>query len=323
MDAGSSGLNWPQVIGSAALPCVVLGIVYWFVWYREQAKEKRRERPPQEEKILRRAGYFALCRIEDLNGRLMFALMEALGAGAVFGGTVGSLWPAAAGLALGRFTFAQLYDARRSDVFLVGVLFALVALLFAIHGLQGVWKLMAELRNRRFGLRGEQAVAEKLATGQLAAAGYVVFHDIPAERAGKNFNLDHVVVGPGGVFVLETKARPRRKPKWQQKEGVAIFDGVEIRFPWCYDRKAVSQVNGNVAWLRDLLEGYAPKDLLIHPVIVVPGWKVEPTGNHLVKVMDADYLVDRYLIPFRRTYGPEQLRAVVSRLDEACRTLEF
>ncbi len=74
MDPAQSGLSWLQVMGSPVAPALIIGIIYAFVWYREQAKQKRRERPPQEEKILRPAGYFALCRVEELNEKLMLAL---------------------------------------------------------------------------------------------------------------------------------------------------------------------------------------------------------------------------------------------------------
>lgn len=79
MDPAPSGLSLPQLVGSLAGPALVFGTIYALFRYRELLKEKRRERPPQEEKILRPAGYFALCRIEELNEKLMFALLEALG----------------------------------------------------------------------------------------------------------------------------------------------------------------------------------------------------------------------------------------------------
>ena len=51
------------------------------------------------------------------------------------------------------------------------------------------------------GAEGETRTAEFLAS--LEPAGFVVLHDrlMPASRA----NIDHVVVGPTGVFVIETR----------------------------------------------------------------------------------------------------------------------
>jgi hypothetical protein len=172
-------------------------------------------------------------------------------------------------------------------------------------------------------MRGEQAVAEKLADGGLAAAGYQVFNDVPAQKGKKKWNVDHVVVGPGGVFVLETKARPMRTAKWKQEENEVVFDGRVLTFPWCYDKRAAIQVEYNVQWVRKFLGVYAPKDVLIHPVIVVPGWFVpHPRENYRVKVMNALYLVE-FLKGARKVYSQEELVTVVQRLDDACRSLEF
>ena len=52
-----------------------------------------------------------------------------------------------------------------------------------------ILKLATDVRNWRFGLRGEQAVAEKLADRTLAAAGYSAFHDVPGTGG---WNIDHV-----------------------------------------------------------------------------------------------------------------------------------
>jgi hypothetical protein len=61
---------------------------------------------------------------------------------------------------------------------------------------------------------------------------------------------------------------------------------------------------------------------LVQPVIVVPGWWVEPSGNYPVKVMNAGYLVG-YLVGAKRVWAAEQLEAVKGRLEERCRDLEF
>jgi hypothetical protein len=147
----------------------------------------------------------------------------------------------------------------------------------------------------------------------------VAFHDVPGD--GK-WNIDHVVVGPGGVFVLETKARPRRKARREQEENVVLFDGRVLEFPWCYDAEAAGQVEQGEKWVRKFLAAFPPKDIPVQPVIVVPGWYVRDPGNFHVKAMNATYLVN-YLKGEKRLFTPEQLGPVIQRLDERCRTVEF
>lgn len=61
--------------------------------------------------------------------------------------------------------------------------------------------LLTLIRRKRLGWEGELATGEQL--NRLYAQGYDVFHDID----GGGFNIDHVAVGPAGVFAIETKAR--------------------------------------------------------------------------------------------------------------------
>ena len=56
------------------------------------------------------------------------------------------------------------------------------------------------------GARSEEAVGETLAA--LTGEGYAVLHDIPQEFAG---NIDHLVSGPSGVYMIETKHRRYQK----------------------------------------------------------------------------------------------------------------
>jgi len=74
--------------------------------------------------------------------------------------------------------------------------------------------------------------------------------------------------------------------------------------------------------VREFLAGFGPKDLVVQPVIVVPGWYVESKGNYPVKAMNAKYLVG-YLKGAKRVFSAEQLEATIRRLDERCRVVEF
>jgi hypothetical protein len=94
------------------------------------------------------------------------------------------------------------------------------------------------------GLLGEQAVAEQLQP--LFADGYRIFHDVPGD--GK-WNIDHVVVGPAGVFAIETKYRTKQPGKASERDHEAIFDGNKIQFPSGYDAEAPEQARRNARWL--------------------------------------------------------------------------
>jgi hypothetical protein len=68
------------------------------------------------------------------------------------------------------------------------------------------------IENWQTGALGEQATAKRLAL--LEHEGWIVLHDL---RHGER-NVDHVVVGPGGVFLLDTK----------RLDGVVTVDGSTV-----------------------------------------------------------------------------------------------
>lgn len=72
-------------------------------------------------------------------------------------------------------------------------------LITAYSGFQ-IFRLRPRLRRLRQGERGERRVAEIL--DRIRGKGFVAYHDLQE----KGFNIDHVVVGPTGIYAIETKA---------------------------------------------------------------------------------------------------------------------
>lgn len=136
-------------------------------------------------------------------------------------------------------------------------------------------KILPVVRKLRQGADGERAVGQYLEG--LREQGYKVFHDIVAD----GFNLDHVAIGPGGVFTIETKtwSKPVRG------ESVIHFNGSEIKvLEGPADRRPVIQAKAQAAWLKALLEestGVAPE---VRPVVVFPGWYIKDSASARAKI---------------------------------------
>lgn len=78
-----------------------------------------------------------------------------------------------------------------------------VAVLVAVALLKVVGERQLELALRwRRGWAAEKSVGEEL--NRLRRDGFVVMHDIPQRGEG---NIDHIVSGPTGAYLIETKAR--------------------------------------------------------------------------------------------------------------------
>ncbi len=121
----------------------------------------------------------------------------------------------------------------------------------------------------RQGRDGERIVGQQLEG--LRTTGCVIFHDI----LGKDFNIDHVVVSLQGIFTIETKTWSKRNPQEEIR-----FDGhsliVNGHRP---DRDSIIQSIAEANWLRRKLKESTGKEFQVNPVIVFPGWFVDPVSS--------------------------------------------
>ena len=318
--SGDIGINWNQVLGVMIGVGLTTSIFIVYAWIRRRRKIARNERPPQPTKILRPPGYSLHCQLDDLSEKFFFAVMQSLLAGSTFGMISIGFYPLIEGLVLQRFNYTQISAQPRFYLVYASLLMAMSTSAWLIASIVKSVQYHGKIQNYQFGLRGEQAVAEVLADASVTSAGYVAFHDVPGDGP---WNIDHVVIGPAGIFVLETKTRPRRTSIREQPEQEVWFDGKKLQFPWCYDCDAVDQVERNADWVRKFVAGFAPENLIVQPVVVVPGWYVKTNGNWPVKVMNAKYLAKNLSGFNKRKFTTAELMPLIRRFDERCRDLEF
>jgi len=129
-----------------------------------------------------------------------------------------------------------------------------------------VRRTMPVLRRLRLARDGERSVGQGLE--HLRAAGYSVYHDI----VGDDFNVDHILIGPAGIFTIETKTRskPPSERATISVDGDAIL--VEGRVPL---RDPVPQARAQAAWIADVLKKSTSQDFPVSSVVVFPGWWIE------------------------------------------------
>jgi hypothetical protein len=145
------------------------------------------------------------------------------------------------------------------------VLFSLVAIAMVAYAAYRLIRARPELRALLQAHEGEKVVGQFLE--RLRADGFQVFHDV----VGAGFNVDHVLVGPPGVFTVETKTWS--KP--EKGDARIEFDGHNIRAgSHSPDRDPVSQAKAQAAWLKALLSESSGRSAEVRPVIVFPGWFV-------------------------------------------------
>ena len=136
-------------------------------------------------------------------------------------------------------------------------------------------------RRLRKAIRAEQATAQELAAS--LAGDNRLIHDV---QAGE-FNIDHVVVTPAGVFAVETKSR--LKPPAGNGPPKVRYDGKALDFGAWKETKPVVQAERQARWLAKYLREATGETFPVTPVLALPGWYVEraaPITSNMVQVIN-------------------------------------
>ena len=160
----------------------------------------------------------------------------------------------------------------------------------------------AERLNRRAELF-EQGAEDEAATAKVLASlppGWAALHDVrwPGRRLA---NVDHVIVGPGGVFVIDSK-------NWT---GRIIVDGGRLRQNGYSREKTVAAAADAALAIAELISPYAD---YVHPVLCIVGQDRLIGRCREVMVCSTTNLVDM-LTTRPVVFTPAQIRHLHWRLN--------
>jgi len=193
-----------------------------------------------------------------------------------------------------------------------------VALLGVVfYCLRNLTKQMSSIRKTRLGYECELAVGQEL--DQLMKHGYDVFHDVQAE----GFNIDHVVVSPGGVFAVETKGRSKKadsRGKGKTEYRVSYENGV-LKFPSWSETKPIKQAELQSQWLSQWLAKATGSEVSTTPVIILPGWFVNNKGQQPVTVLAEGQIASYFTSHEMGKLSAQHIKQVVYQLDQRVRDI--
>jgi len=192
----------------------------------------------------------------------------------------------------------------------------LIFLGFLAYCTYRVFKARKTITRLKMARDGERIVAEELQV--LIKDGATVINDVLAD----NFNIDHVVVSKHGIYLIETKTFSRPV----KKEAKISFDNEQVYADgFLIDRNPIQQAKALAKWLQDLLMQSTGTKFTIRPVVLFPGWFIEPmkrgqevwilnpkalptfVSNEPVLLKDTDvHLVAFHLSRYIRTFTPKQ-----------------
>lgn len=206
-------------------------------------------------------------------------------------------------------------DRPGTSVWTYGVVIVLVIGVFGFYVI-ALWRRWQRRTDLRLALDGEMATGEEL--NQLILHRCRVFHDIPANR----FNVDHVVVGPAGVFAVETKARSKATRGGGVNSATVTYDGDTLAFPRWQGREPLEQAKRQAEWLRKWLTSAVGEPVHVKPVLALPGWFVErkaPGDVIVINPRNATFLAEPR---GRQEFTAQTIQRIAHQLEQRCRNVE-
>lgn len=156
---------------------------------------------------------------------------------------------------------------------------ALTAFGATVYGGIQVFRLRPRLRHLRRGEMGERRVGEIL--DRMRAHHFIPVHDL----VGEGFNIDHVLVGPSGIYLIETKTR----------RGFGVIDYRNERdliVGKINENCSLAQARRLARLLHDQLRDHLHAGYWVKPLLVFVGdWKVKRgPGDFIVDVLAVNQL---------------------------------
>jgi hypothetical protein len=175
----------------------------------------------------------------------------------------------------------------------ITIIIPLLSLIGIIYCVYRLIIIIKRIKTSKLGRDGERIVGEIF--DNLRAQGFVVFHDILAN----NFNIDHVILTPHGIFTIETKTRSKNP-----KDEITFKDDNIIAGNINLGNKIIIQAESQSKWLKSILKESTGKNYPVMPVIVFPDWFVKPMPENLKKRI---WILNPKMLPYLINKEPERI----------------
>jgi hypothetical protein len=272
--------------------CVLPVALVLAVLYRKRREQQKKSRAPFTDLQRRPAGETLRLKLQDLDDKLNEELLWLV------------MFPAL--MAFGLFSL------HPKDWMTAALFFIFSAGISVFFGIR-LFELLRTRANYRLGYDGERFVGEELS--RLIGLGFEIYHDVPFD----GFNIDHVLVGPRGVFVVETKTRRKPVNEAGKKEFRVQFDGKQLQWPWGADSFGVEQAKNNARTLSNWLGSATGKNVWATPILTLPGWLVElkaPTDGLFVLNPKQ---IHQVCASQPETLAEEQIQQICHQIGQKCR----
>jgi hypothetical protein len=186
-------------------------------------------------------------------------------------------------------------------------------LVWATHHM---YQTLKQRRNLSLGLDAELAVGQEL--NQLMLQGCRVYHDFFADK----FNIDHIVVGPGGVYAVETKGRAKPDLGRGKADSKVVYEGNRLLFPDWTETAPLEQAKRQATWLSKWLSSAVGAPVVAMPALAIAGWFVEQTKPGEVRVFSGKNPIFMSRPNGRYSLSDQQITQIAHQIEQRCRDVE-
>lgn len=178
-------------------------------------------------------------------------------------------------------------------------------------------KLLKLRRKRRIlQLEYQSELAVGQALNQLAQDGKYVYHDFPADK----FNINHIVVGPEGMFTVGSIARSKpARSNNRQDASTVVYDGKMLNFPNEDNYKIIEQAEWQASWLSEWISRAIGEPVAARAVVALPDWFVKRTSAEGISVVNPNQFPSLFKHIKPRPLSAENIARIVDQIERKCR----
>jgi hypothetical protein len=173
-----------------------------------------------------------------------------------------------------------------------------------------IFRLRKEIRNLNQAEKGERRISELLT--QLRHKRYIVFDDL----LGTDSNIDHVLVGPGGIFAIETKTYSvfgNGCVRVDEHGVLRLSNKPTIKSP-------LRQAAASAVSVAKILQDRMRRDFDVTPVLIFPGWTLKGAKAETGVVVLNDGMITEFFGSRPTVLSDDQITNICSHLDQTARS---
>ena len=131
----------------------------------------------------------------------------------------------------------------------------------------------------------------------------------------RNANIDHVLVGPGGVFAIETKTYSifGNGAVGVEESGILRLSNKPVF------KDPLGQAAASARSVSEILQERMRQPFRVTPVLVFPGWKLRGAKKDTGVIVATDATLCDFFESQQRILSDDQITAICSHLDQVAR----